>query len=105
MSKLALTVRASKKQHGIRAALVSIIFNHMDKEGLSQKDVANLLNVPPPEISRLKTGSLNRYSLERLMDFLNLLGFQVLISVSPSKSRKGARTIINSKNKGLVGEK
>src|SRR3984957_13085418 len=57
------------------------------KKKLSQKQAAEILAIDQPKISALIRGRLRSFSLERLMRFLNELGQDVNITISPAKSR------------------
>src|ERR1700733_3398902 len=57
------------------------------KKKLTQKQAAEILGIDQPKISALIRGRLRSFSLERLIRFLNELGQDVRIMVSPTKSR------------------
>lgn len=54
---------------------------------LTQKQAAEILKVDQPKISALIRGRLRSFSLERLIFFLNELGQDVNIMISPTKSQ------------------
>ena len=47
-----------------------------------------------PEISRLKQGKFNHYSVERLMTFLNRLNRDIEIRIIPSEDREGQQRVV-----------
>lgn len=59
------------------------------KKKLSQAKVAKLLKITQPKISLLLNGKLKGFSLEKLLKFLNILGQDVKISTTPSRSEVG----------------
>ena len=59
------------------------------KKKLSQAKVAKLLKITQPKVSLLLNGKLKGFSLEKLLRFLNILGQNVKISTTPSKSGTG----------------
>jgi predicted XRE-type DNA-binding protein len=68
-------------------ALLSIqIHDIIKKRRLTQAQAAELLGIDQPKVSALIRGRLKGFSMERLFHFLNLLGRDVQIVVSP-KSR------------------
>lgn len=68
-------------------ALLSIqIHGIIKKRRLTQAQAAELLGIDQPKVSALIRGRLKGFSMERLFHFLNLLGRDVQIVVSP-KSR------------------
>lgn len=54
---------------------------------LTQKQAAEILKVDQPKISALIRGRLRSFSLERLISFLNELGQDVNIMISPTQSQ------------------
>ncbi len=57
------------------------------KKKLTQKQAAEILGIDQPKISALIHGRLRSFSLERLIRFLNELGQDVSIMISPAKSQ------------------
>ena len=57
----------------LRATLGFKVFQTIENRKLTQAEAAKILGVKQPEISRLKKGEFNHYSVERLMTFLNRL--------------------------------
>jgi predicted XRE-type DNA-binding protein len=57
------------------------------KKKLTQKQAAEILGIDQPKISALIRGRLRSFSLERLIRFLNELGQDVRIMISPTKSQ------------------
>lgn len=57
------------------------------KKKLTQKRAAEILGIDQPKISALIRGRLRSFSLERLIRFLNALGQDVSIMISPAKSQ------------------
>src|ERR1700731_2932292 len=54
------------------------------KRKLTQKQAAEILEIDQPKISALIRGKLRSFSLERLIRFLNELGQDVNIMISPA---------------------
>lgn len=57
------------------------------KRKLTQTQAAKLLDIDQPKISALNKGKLAGFSLERLFRFLNILGQDITIKVSPKRSK------------------
>jgi predicted XRE-type DNA-binding protein len=57
------------------------------KKKLTQKQAAEILGIDQPKISALIRGRLRSFSLERLIRFLNELGQDVSIMISPARSQ------------------
>lgn len=59
-----------------------------------QAKVADMLGIKQPHVSELMNGRLTRFSLERLLKFLTVLGKDVEIVVrDPKKKRPGELTL------------
>ena len=58
----------------------------LEERGLAQERAAKLLGMRQPHVSDLVRYRLNRFSVERLMDFLTRLGRDVEIRIAPRRS-------------------
>jgi predicted XRE-type DNA-binding protein len=74
-----------------KAELVIQIIQIMEDSGLKQVEAAEIMGIDQPKVSALVHGRLDGFSMERLYRFLNALGSDVEIVVTPKpKSRKEA---------------
>ena len=74
-----------------KAELARKIAEIITRRHLNQTDAAQLLDVDQPKISAIMNGRLAGFSLERLIQFLNILGRDVQIVVKlKTRSRKKA---------------
>ena len=73
----------------LRAELGAEIFRILNRRKLTQADAAELLGIDQPQVSRLKNGEFNRFSVSRLFSFLNRLDRKVEVRVS--RYRRGDR--------------
>ena len=78
----------------MKAQLALAIFRVFKKKKLNQTQAAELLGVDQPEISKLKNGNFSRFRVERLFQFLNLLGQNVDIRVSSARKTAHQRVKI-----------
>ena len=67
-----------------KADLVIRIYEIITKRGLTQRDAARLLGIDQPKISALLRGKFDGFSTDRLFRFLNRLGQDVSIVITPS---------------------
>ena len=70
----------------LKAELGYEIFRILEERGLNQTEAAKVLGVKRSEVSRLKGGKFNHYSVERLLTFLDRLNCQVSIHIRPESS-------------------
>ena len=76
----------------IKATLGFEVFQIIEERKLTE--AADILGVKQPEISRLKNGNFNHYSVARLMTFLNRLNRDIEIRIIPSKDRQGQQRVV-----------
>ena len=60
------------------------------KSATTQAEATRLLGLAQPHVSELKNYKLDRFSLERLLRFLTLLGCNVEIVIRPKAGRRHA---------------
>lgn len=78
----------------IKATLGFEVFQIIENRKLTQAEAAKVLGVKQPEISRLKNGKFNHYSVERLLTFLNRLNRDIEIRIIPSGDREGLQRVV-----------
>lgn len=78
-----------------KADLASQINDLIKEKNLTQMEAAKLLEVDQPKISLLAKGKLSGFSLERLFKLLNILGQDITIKVSKTKTKKQAHVVVN----------
>lgn len=80
--------------HLIKAGLVARIDKIIRELGLKQVEVAELLGLSQPDVSRLLRGNFRDFSIERLLRLLTALGRDVEIVVrEPASDRLGRLTV------------
>ena len=80
-----------------RAELVFQLVQTIRRLGLTQVKASRLLGVDQPTISKLVRGRLERFSTERLLRFLTMLGNDVRIVVRPKRGgHSGGRLIVDA---------
>jgi len=76
-----------------RAQVMFLISEIIRKRGLSQKQIATILDIPQSKVSCLMNGKLSNFSLDHLFEFLNALNNDVEIIIKPkTKEEKRATT-------------
>ena len=72
-------------------AKAELVIQIIEARGLKQAEAAEIMGIDQPKVSQLVRGKLDGFSMERLYRFLNALGRDVEIVVTPKpKSRKEA---------------
>ena len=85
-----------------KAALASQIYEIASKRGLTQSETARIIGTTQPKVSDLFAGRLTGFSLERLIRYLNALGQDVSVIVSPKRSGRERGTLDVSGDKQQV---
>lgn len=69
----------------LKARLALTVNELLEARRLKQREAAVLLGVPQPRVSALRNYRLDRFSVERLMEFLTSLGQDVDIMIHPHR--------------------
>src|ERR1700733_10979847 len=80
---------ANPAREQLKAQLTLQIYRLIKARGLTQAEAGKLLSIKQPHVSALMRGQSGAYSVERLMEFLTALGQDVMISVKPTRNRRG----------------
>ena len=67
----------------IKARIAARIFELMDKKELTQKKAGELFGITQGRVSDLKRGQFDKFSVEKLLSFLNALDQDVEIRIHP----------------------
>ena len=76
----------------LKAELVRQISKAIETLGLNQTEAAQRMGTDQPKVSNLLRGRTSGFSVERLLEFLLALGYEVVIQVRPS-TRQELRTV------------
>ena len=68
-----------------RAKLGFHVYKLLKDKKLKQREIALLLGIKQPEVSHLMNGHFNRFTTDKLLDFLKRLDRKVTIQISQHK--------------------
>jgi predicted XRE-type DNA-binding protein len=68
-----------------RAQIGFHVYKMLKDRKIKQKEIASLLGIKQPEVSHLMNGHFNRFTTDKLLDFLKRLDRKVTIQISPHK--------------------
>ena len=85
-----------------KAKIATKIHDIIKKKRLTQAKAAKILKISQPKISLLLRGYLMDFSLERLLRFLNDLGQNVYISITPASHGHGSTWVGDSLSKASI---
>ena len=90
-----MTVKAHVQTPALlKADLAFEIYNIIEVQKLTQAKTGKILGVDPSDISRLKTGDFNRFSVERLFTLLNRFNRNIEIRITPAEDRQGHQRVV-----------
>src|SRR5215467_9633317 len=78
----------NSKQELLKAKLTVEIYKLLKKRGITQTEAARLLGTTQAQVSALMRCKPVSVSVGRLMEFLNVLGQDVQVTVKPATRRK-----------------
>ena len=74
----------------LKTTLHTEIVKVIEKRKLSQKEVAKILDIQQPHVSKLLNGDLERTTADRLTKYLRLLGREVTVSTKKAPKLQGS---------------
>lgn len=75
-------------ERSLKVRLAMEVNRVLEEQELSQAAAAKTLGIAQPHVSDLVNYRLNRFSAERLMAFLTLLGREVEVRITPRAGRR-----------------
>ena len=79
---------ADARERSLKVRLAMEVNRILDERGLAQERAARLLGMRQPHVSDLVRYRLDRFSVERLMEFLTRLGRDVEIRIAPRSPKR-----------------
>jgi predicted XRE-type DNA-binding protein len=77
-----------------KADVAILIYNAIKERDLSQRQAAKLLGIDQADISRLMSGRLSGFTLDRLFRLLNALDLDVEVTVRKKRERQGPGVLL-----------
>lgn len=77
------------EEHQAKAELALHIITIIADRALTQKEAATLIGATQPDISKLKSGQLKGFTLDRLFSFLLRLNRNIQIRVTKARGKSG----------------
>ncbi|MFQ5729205.1 MAG: helix-turn-helix domain-containing protein [Waddliaceae bacterium] len=71
----------------LRASLSLEVFKILERRKLTQIEAGKILDIGQPDVSKLMNGNFERFSVERLIRFLNRLDRDVDIAIKKHSAR------------------
>jgi predicted XRE-type DNA-binding protein len=77
------------EEYQAKAELALHIIGIIEERALTQKQAATLIGATQPDISKLKSGQLKGFTLDRLFSFLLRMNRNIQIRVTKAKGKAG----------------
>lgn len=71
----------------VKAQLVYKVDTIMRGRSLKQVEAGKLFGIPQPDVSKMLRGEFRQFSVERLLQFLVALNYDVEIAISPHRGQ------------------
>src|SRR6266511_3013971 len=85
------------EEMSVKSQLTHVIQREIEKRDITQAEAGKIMGIDQSDVSRLLKGRLRTFSIERLFQFLNRLGYTVELKVVQERSRKRqAHTYVNA---------
>ena len=84
---------AEAERNLLKADLAFEIYSILEGRKLTRARAGEILGVDPSDVSRLKKGDFNRFSVERLFALLNRLNRNVEIRITPTEDTVGHQRV------------
>lgn len=78
----------------IKADLIILIRKAIKERGLTQAHAAKILNLKQPKLSELLNGKMQSVTVDRLLKYLLLLGFDIEINFSETTVPTGGSIVV-----------
>jgi len=80
----------------LKSRLAQRLAKVIDAKGLTQSEVASILQIDQPKVSKILRGRLREFSTDRLFRFLNALDqdIQIVIKAKPASRRQARLTVV-----------
>lgn len=79
--------------HLLKASLVVRIQNTIEQRGITQAEAGKIMGIGQPDVSRMLRGHFRDVSVERLMRFLQALGYEIDIVLTEAGNAANGQTI------------
>jgi predicted XRE-type DNA-binding protein len=80
--------RAEASALKVKATIVEAILAEIDRRGITQRELVDLLDEYQPNVSNLMSGRISKVSIERLLHYADRLRMQSKIELLPSAKVK-----------------
>ncbi|HEY9755512.1 MAG TPA: helix-turn-helix transcriptional regulator [Oculatellaceae cyanobacterium] len=66
----------------------------LEKSQKNQLELAKMIGIDQPKVSKIMSGKMDEFSLDRIMLFLQKMGIDIHIGVTPAPKNREAKVVI-----------
>lgn len=101
MSKNVFEDFGFNKEEAAGLKLKSYLFMSLQEairvSGKNQSEIAEIIGADQPKVSKIINGKFNEFSIERITEYMQKLGYDIHISTSPAPKNRSTGTIVMDK--------
>jgi predicted XRE-type DNA-binding protein len=86
----------------VKAAIVEAILAEIDRRGLSQRQLVDVLDEYQPNVSNLMNGRIGKVSIERLLYYAARLGLKRIEMRLSLKTKASAKSLTRSRERAVA---
>lgn len=95
--------RAEASALKVKATIMEAILAEIDRRGLTQRGLVDLLDEYQPNVSNLMNGRISKVSIERLLCYAARLGLKSRIEMRPSvKTRASMKSLSSARERAVA---
>ncbi|GEM_PF-690603 len=78
-------------------SLQEAIKNSMKKDGMNQTEVAVVIGADQAKVSKILKGKLDEFSIERVTEYMQKLGYDIHISTTPAPKERAGCVVMDKR--------
>jgi len=78
----------------LRSYLFMALQEIIRKSGMSQTKVAEIMGADQPKVSKIVNGNFSEFSIERITEYLQKLGYDIHVSTVPCPPGRSVGTVV-----------
>jgi predicted XRE-type DNA-binding protein len=87
----------------LRSYLFMALQEVIRNSGTSQKKIAELMGADQPKVSKILNGNFSEFSIERITEYLQKLGYDIHVSTMPCPPERKVGTVVMDTRKLAAG--
>ncbi len=81
----------------LKSYLFMALQEAISHSSMTQKEIAEAIGADQPKVSKILNGKFNEFSIERITEYTQRLGYDIHISTTPAPKNRSVGTVIMDK--------